>query len=82
VVAFGIIGLVMSVLIVSNVVSGVVVAGYRSAGTNVPASFLYVYRLDELALLGLSGLVIAVLGALLPAGWAAKISTASALRAE
>jgi len=54
----------------------------QSAGTNVPASFLHVYRLDELALLGLSGLVIAVLGALLPAGWAAKISTASALRAE
>ena len=54
----------------------------RSAGTNVPASFLHVYRLDELALLGLSGLVIAVLGALLPAGWAAKVSTASALRAE
>lgn len=54
----------------------------RSAGTNVPASFLNVYRLDELALLGLSGLVIAVGGALLPAGWAAKISTASALRAE
>jgi putative ABC transport system permease protein len=54
----------------------------RSAGTNVPASFVHVYRLDELALLGLSGLVIAVLGALLPAGWAAKISTASALRAE
>jgi putative ABC transport system permease protein len=54
----------------------------RSAGTNVPASFLNVYRLDELALLGLSGLVIAAAGALLPAGWAAKISTASALRAE
>jgi putative ABC transport system permease protein len=54
----------------------------RSAGTNVPASFLDVYHPYELALLGLSGLVIAVGGALLPAGWAAKISTASALRAE
>jgi putative ABC transport system permease protein len=54
----------------------------RSAGTNVPASFLHVYGLGELALLGLSGLLIAAGGALLPAGWAAKISTASALRAE
>jgi putative ABC transport system permease protein len=54
----------------------------RSAGTGLPASILHVYRPDELALLGVSGLVIAVLGALLPAGWAAKISTASALRAE
>jgi len=53
-----------------------------SAGTGLPASMLDVYRSGELALLGLSGLVIGVLGALLPAGWAAKISTAAALRAE
>jgi putative ABC transport system permease protein len=33
-------------------------------------------------LLALAGLVIAVVGALLPAGWAARTRTASALRAE
>ena len=36
----------------------------------------------ELALLALAGLVIAAAGAMLPAGWAARGRTASALRAE
>ena len=40
------------------------------------------YHAPELILLALSGLAIAVAGALTPAGWAARTQTASALRAE
>jgi putative ABC transport system permease protein len=54
----------------------------RSANLGLPASYLNVYRGWELAALALGGIVIAVAGALLPAGWAARIRTASALRAE
>jgi putative ABC transport system permease protein len=53
-----------------------------AAGTRLPASFLNVYPGPELALLAVAGMVIAVAGALLPAGWAARASTAAALRAE
>jgi putative ABC transport system permease protein len=53
-----------------------------AAGTRLPASFLNVYPGPELAGLAVAGLVIAVAGALLPAGWAARASTAVALRAE
>jgi len=41
-----------------------------------------VYQPWELVLLAVSGLAIAVAGALLPASWAARARTASALRAE
>jgi putative ABC transport system permease protein len=41
-----------------------------------------VYSAPELVLLALSGLVIAVVGALLPASWAARSRTATALRTE
>ena len=54
----------------------------HAAQTDAPASVLNVYHPAELVLLALSGLVIAVVGALLPAGWAARTRTASALRAE
>jgi len=54
----------------------------HAAATNVPASYISVYGPAELALLALSGLVIAVAGALLPASWAAGSRTATALRAE
>jgi putative ABC transport system permease protein len=53
-----------------------------SANLGLPASYLSVYRAPELVALALAGVVIAVAGALLPAGWAARIRTASALRAE
>ncbi len=53
-----------------------------SANLGLPASYLSVYRGPELVALALAGVVIAVAGALLPAGWAARIRTASALRAE
>jgi putative ABC transport system permease protein len=53
-----------------------------SANLGLPASYLSVYRGPELVVLALAGVVIAVAGALLPAGWATRIRTASALRAE
>jgi putative ABC transport system permease protein len=54
----------------------------HAAATNVPASYLNVYGAAELALLAMAGLVIAAAGAMLPASWAARSRTASALRAE
>jgi putative ABC transport system permease protein len=54
----------------------------RAAGTGVPAVDLDVYHLPVLVPLLFGGLVIAVAGALLPAGWAAGTRTARALRTE
>jgi putative ABC transport system permease protein len=54
----------------------------RTAGFNLPASVLDIYRPAGLVLFGLGGLVIAVVGSLLPAGWAARTRTATALRTE
>ena len=54
----------------------------RGAGYRLPASILDVFGPVELVLFGLGGIVIAVLGALLPAGWAARTRTATALRTE
>jgi putative ABC transport system permease protein len=54
----------------------------HAAQTALPASVLDVYHAPELILLALSGLVIAVAGALAPAGWAARTRTAFALRTE
>jgi putative ABC transport system permease protein len=53
-----------------------------AADLALPHSFLGVYGGWEMAGLALAGVTIAVLGALLPAGWAAKIRTATALHAE
>jgi putative ABC transport system permease protein len=54
----------------------------RAAGFNLPASVINIYHPAELVLFGLGGLLIAILGALLPAGWAARTRTATALRTE
>ena len=54
----------------------------HAAQTGLPPSVLNVYPPAELVLLALSGLVIAVAGALGPASWAARTRTAFALRAE
>ncbi|MFJ1764168.1 FtsX-like permease family protein [Amycolatopsis sp. NPDC088138] len=54
----------------------------RAAGVTLPPSAFTVYGPGELVLLALGGLVIAFLGALLPAGWAARTRTATALRTE
>lgn len=54
----------------------------RVTGFNLPASVINIYQPIELVLFALGGLVIAVVGALLPAGWAARTRTATALRTE
>ncbi|WP_033318335.1 ABC transporter permease [Streptomyces yerevanensis] len=54
----------------------------HAAGTDLPPSVLEVYETPQLVLLGLAGIAIALLGALLPAGWAARTRTATALRTE
>ncbi|WP_302888944.1 hypothetical protein [Streptomyces cucumeris] len=40
------------------------------------------FTLVHLLLLGLGGVVLAMLGALIPAGWTARTRTATALRTE
>ncbi|MFI9361409.1 FtsX-like permease family protein [Kitasatospora sp. NPDC053057] len=54
----------------------------RAAGTTIPAADLAVYHGWVVAPLLLAGLLMAVGGALLPAGWAARTGTAAALRTE
>jgi putative ABC transport system permease protein len=54
----------------------------QAAGTTVPADDIAIYHLPVLVLLILGGLVIATAGAMLPAGWAARSSTGTALRTE
>ncbi|MEU6550256.1 ABC transporter permease [Streptomyces sp. NPDC046915] len=53
-----------------------------AVGMTLPPSDIAVYHAPQLVLLALGGLVIAVAGALLPAGWAARGDTAGALRTE
>jgi putative ABC transport system permease protein len=53
-----------------------------AAGTTIPHSDIAIYHLGLIIPLALGGLVIAVLGALLPAAWAARTTTAHVLRAE
>lgn len=53
-----------------------------SVGLRLPGSVIAVYHAAELLPLALGGLLIAALGALLPAGWAARARTATALRTE
>jgi putative ABC transport system permease protein len=54
----------------------------NAADTGIPGSFFSVLGPADLALLALSGLVIAAAGALLPGSWAARSPAAAALRAE
>lgn len=51
-------------------------------GSGMTTSLVNVYSPAELVLLVLAGLAIAAIGALLPAGWAARSRTTVALRAE
>jgi len=53
-----------------------------TAHTGVPGSFTDVFPASRLALLALAALLIAIVGALLPATWAARSRPATALRAE
>ena len=54
----------------------------RIAGIGIPEVFLDVYDWPLLVLLTLGGLGIAVVGALIPAGWAARVRVSTALRTE
>ncbi|QGZ47229.1 FtsX-like permease family protein [Streptomyces sp. QHH-9511] len=81
----GVIGLVAGAV---GVPVGVALHGWvmpamgRAAGTTIPPADIDVYGAPLLGLLALAGVTIALLGALLPAGWAARTETARALRAE
>jgi putative ABC transport system permease protein len=61
---------------------GVVPVMAHAANSGYPPSLISVYGPAELVALALAGLVIAVAGALGPAGWTARARTAAALRAE
>jgi putative ABC transport system permease protein len=61
---------------------GVVPVMAHAANSGYPPSLISVYGPAELILLALAGLIIAVAGALGPAGWAARARTAFALRTE
>ncbi len=74
----GIVGVPLGVLVHNGVVP---VMGH-AANTDVPAAVISVYSWWQYVLLALAGLVIAVVAALGPAGWAARTRTAFALRAE
>jgi putative ABC transport system permease protein len=54
----------------------------HAANSGYPSALISVYAPWEFIVLGLAGLLIAVGGALGPAGWAARTRTAFALRAE
>jgi putative ABC transport system permease protein len=76
--AGGIIAIPAGIILHANIVRQMAAA----AGTGLPASYVNVFGAGELALLAVSGLVIAMAGALLPAGWAARSRTVPALHAE
>jgi putative ABC transport system permease protein len=76
--AAGVIAVPVSVILHTAVVRAMASAG----GTRLPAGYVNVFSPAELLLLALAGMVIGVAGALLPASWAARARTASALRAE
>ncbi len=54
----------------------------NALGRNLPPSVTHVYTAGKLLPLLAGGIAIALLGALLPAGWAARSRTATALRTE
>ena len=54
----------------------------HAANSGLPASLISIYSVPEMVILALAGLVIAIVGALVPASWAANSRTATALRTE
>ncbi|MDH6580642.1 FtsX-like permease family protein [Kitasatospora sp. MAP5-34] len=74
----GLIGLPLGVLAHRLVVPAMV----RAAGIDLPASMLHVWHAPLLALLAFAGLVIAILGALIPARSAARLTIAQVLHNE
>ncbi|GGN75477.1 hypothetical protein GCM10010112_46760 [Actinoplanes lobatus] len=53
-----------------------------AAGLTLPPAVLAVYRPAELVALAAAGMLLAAIGALVPAGWAARSRASTALRAE
>ncbi|GAA2120998.1 ABC transporter permease [Actinomadura alba] len=53
-----------------------------TGGITLPSAYLQVYGPLSLVLLASAGVVIGTLGALIPAGWASRLRTATALRSE
>jgi putative ABC transport system permease protein len=81
----GLVGLVAGIVAVPAGVylhHNVIPTMAHAANSGIPPSLLSVYSPWTVILLALSGLVIAVVGALGPAMWAARTHTAFALRAE
>jgi len=78
----GIVGGVLGVPAGMALHDAVVPAMGDSTGIRLPQVALDVFNAPTAAALGLGGLVIAVAGALLPALWAARTRTATALRTE
>jgi putative ABC transport system permease protein len=76
--AGGLIGTPIGMLVQRTVITDM----GRTAGFTLPAAVTDVFSPGELLLFGLGGLLIAVVGSLLPAGWAAGTRTATALRTE
>jgi putative ABC transport system permease protein len=74
----GIIAVPAGILLHHNVLPAMA----HAANSGLPASVISVYSLPELIGLALAGLAIAVAGALAPATWASRSSTAAALRTE
>ena len=81
----GITGLVAGIIAVPAGIllhHSVVPAMTYAVNSGYPPNLISVYSLPEMLLLGLSGLAIALAGALAPASWAAGSRTATALRTE
>ena len=74
----GLLAVPAGILVHGHVIPAMVAA----VGLDVPANLQNVYGAGELAALALAGLAIALAGALLPAGWAARSRTAASLRTE
>jgi putative ABC transport system permease protein len=78
----GLVGAALGVPLGLAVHAMVVPAMGDSAGLTLPAVVTDVYGAVMVTALGVSGVLIAVIGSLLPAGWAARTRTATALRTE
>jgi putative ABC transport system permease protein len=81
-VAVGLIGGALAVPLGWGVHRWIVPVMFDAAGFGYAPEFIAVYGPWELVLLGATGVVLAMLGALVPAGWAARTRAATALRAE
>lgn len=82
IVAIGLLGGLLGVPAGIALQRTVIPAMGRIAGIGIPEAFLDVYGWPLLTALLLGGLAMAVAGALMPAGWAARVRVATALRTE